>query len=163
MRVRAVEQLKSYLALRKDLAEVLAKPLRPEDCAGIVQEELARRETNFLDLLRRAVYDNPRSPYFPLLRYAGMGFDDIRDAVRRDGLESTLARLRDAGIYLSFDEYKGRKAIQRNGRTYEISGTDVHMPGAGATHHLYTGGSTGPSIRVAQTLFHQAEQAVYTG
>jgi hypothetical protein len=163
MLFRAVEQLKNYFALRKDLAAVLAKPLRPEDCPDIIQEELAGRETAFVDLLERAVYANSRSPYLKLLHDAAINLDDIRAAVRRDGLESTLSMLRDAGVYLSFDEYKGRKPIERNGRTYEIAAADMHMPGAGATHHLYTGGSTGPAMRVAQTLSHQAEQAVYTG
>src|SRR5581483_1835263 len=81
----------------------------------------------------------------------------------RSGLEGTLIELRDAGVYLSFEEYKGRAPIVRGGRTYRIDPADFAVQRSAVTYESTTGGSTGPAVRVAQSLEQQAEQAIYTG
>ncbi|HEY1267811.1 MAG TPA: hypothetical protein VGH16_11190, partial [Candidatus Binatia bacterium] len=163
MAIAALKRLKQHFAFRRDLARVLARRLRPEDCAGIVREEITRREANFLLRVERDVYGNPRSPYLPLLRDAGIGLEEIRASMGRSSLEATLGELRDAGVYLSFEEYKGRAPIVRGARTYRIDPGDFVAGRSAAMYESTTGGSTGPAVRVAQSLEQQAEQAVYTG
>ena len=163
MAIAAIEELKRHLAFRRDIARVLARPVRPEDCAALIRGEIERREANFLRNLQGAVYENSRSPYLPLLRDAGISLEDLRAAVGRKGLEATLGDLREAGIYLSFEEYKGRAPVVRGGRTYPMDPADFAVRHANAVYEAYTGGSTGPSVRVAQSLARQADQAVYSG
>jgi hypothetical protein len=141
----------------------LSRPLRSEDCAAIVGQQLARREESFLARMQRDIYENRRSPYLPLLRDAKVELADIRDAVQRNGLEATLRALRDSGVFLSFEEYKGRAPIVRGGKAYEINAVDLTIRPEEARYETFTGGSTGPSVRVAQSLTEQAEQAVATG
>lgn len=164
MAIAALKKLKQLFAFRRDLARILARRrIRPEDCAGIVREAVARREANFLHRLERDVYGNPRSPYQALLRDAGIGLQDIRESLERKGLEATLGELRDAGVYLSFEEYKGRAPIVRGARTYRIDPGDFVAGPSPALYESTTGGSTGPAVRVAHSLEQQAEQAIYTG
>jgi hypothetical protein len=85
------------------------------DPVAAIRETLARREENFLNLARHGVFDNSRSPYHQLFHLADCAFEDLRDSVRRYGLEKTLADLRAAGVYLSHEEVKG-KPLQRHGK-----------------------------------------------
>src|SRR4051812_9360401 len=163
MRFAPLTQLRRYVVFRRELAEVLARPLRPQDCAKLVRNELARREANFLHLLEHEVYENSRSPYLPLLRHARIELPDVRNAVGRKGLEVTLGELRDAGVYLSFEEYKSRRPIVRGDRSYMTAPADFVIRSREALYDSYTGGSTGPAVRIAQSLRQQADQALYTG
>jgi hypothetical protein len=163
MAIAAIGQLKKYLAFRRSLNDVLSRPLRPEDCAAIVEQQIARRAENFLARMQRDVYENRRSPYLPLLRDAKIELPDIRDAVQREGIDAALRALRDSGVYLSFEEYKGRAPVVRGGKTYEINAANFTIRREEAFYETFTGGSTGPSVRVAQTLNEQAVQAVATG
>ncbi len=60
-----------------------------------------------LAVLKRAVYENERSPYLKLLRLAGCGYGDVESLVKADGIEPTLHKLREKGVYISFEEFKG--------------------------------------------------------
>ncbi|HEX9442482.1 MAG TPA: hypothetical protein VGA73_00100, partial [Candidatus Binatia bacterium] len=132
------------------------------DCEKSVRERLARREANFLDRMRQAVYQNERSPYLPLMRGAGIGFEDVRAAVGQKGLDATLKDLRAAGVYLSFEEYKGRRPIERHGKSYRFDPAGISNRPGGAME-ASTGGSTGPPVRVSQSLSFQRDNAVHTG
>ena len=65
-----------------------------DEAKAAVRRDLAARNGNFLTLARRAIFENPRSPYRPLLRLAGCELGDIESAVRNKGLEATLEDLR---------------------------------------------------------------------
>ena len=85
-------------------------------------------------MLRQCVYANPASPYLPLLRRAGCAYEDIADGVRRAGLEKFLARLKTAGVWVSFDEFK---SAQQDFNNYALS----------ATCEVSSGGSSGQTAR----------------
>jgi hypothetical protein len=63
------------------LPEFLRRPLTGDEARHRISCALAAREENFLKLLRRAVYDNPNSPYLPLLRHASVEFGDVKKQV----------------------------------------------------------------------------------
>lgn len=156
-------QIKRYLAFRRELAGILsAPPLGLADCERSVRERLALREENFLQRMRQAAYENERSPYLPLLRAAGIGFEDVRAALEKKGLDETLEDLRAAGVYLSFEEYKGRQPVERHGKTYRFDPAGLSNRSDG-TMDASTGGSTGPSVHVSQSLSFQQDNAVHTG
>jgi glycosyltransferase involved in cell wall biosynthesis len=77
------------LAVRffRHLPEFLRTPLTPEACRARVRQGLERREASFLDMLERAIFARPASPYRKLLDHAGATLGDVRELVRREGLE----------------------------------------------------------------------------
>ena len=85
------------------------------DPTTAIRENLARREENFLNLARRGVFENSRSPYHRLFALANCDFEDLSCSVQRKGLETTLKDLREAGVYLTHEEVKG-KPVRRHGQ-----------------------------------------------
>lgn len=134
------------------LPTFLRQPLTLDDAMASIRGALANREANFLRIARRGIYDNPRSPYRPLLALAGCEFGDLELSVRNRGLEPTLERLRSEGVYVTFEEYKGRTPIVRGGRTIEVDDHTFDNPLASRAYEGQTGGSTGTPSRVGTDL-----------
>jgi hypothetical protein len=84
------------------------------DPPGLVRRMIESREENFLDLMRRVVFNTPSNPYYTLFQWAGCTYGDLQHAVRRDGLEPALDSLRKAGVYLSNGEFKGKRPVERS-------------------------------------------------
>src|SRR5574342_74929 len=159
-----LSQVRRYFAFRRALHDVLSRPLQAADCGGIVRERLARRDEGLLRLMKYAVYENPRSPYAPLLRHVGITLEDVRETVHSKGVEGTLTALRDEGIYLTFEEYKGRHPLTRHGKEFPVNPLAFDSPlGHEGSFDAHTGGSTGRAVRVPQNLYSQRDYAVYTG
>lgn len=130
----------------------LATPLTTADCQRITAEAQRARDDNFLLLLQRAIYDNPRCPYAALLRHAGAEFGDVEKNVRADGIEAAMATLYDAGVYLDFEEFKGKKPIERPGLRLEPKPEDFDSPLLTRDFEVQSSGSAGPRRRMAVDL-----------
>jgi hypothetical protein len=147
------------------LRRFLAEPLTPEAAARLLLESLERREQSFLWLLRRAVFENRHSPYLPLLRAAGVCFGDLERSVQDRGIEATLASLRDAGVTISLDQFKGRSAISCGGTTWEFPAEAFDNPLLLREFTLLTGGSSGRRKRLNVDLdllvFEAATQRLF--
>ncbi len=74
------------------------------------------REARFLDTIGKVVFSNPAHPYYEMFRLAGCTWHDLANSIWRDGLEPTLERLYQSGVWLDHDEFKGVKPIVRAGR-----------------------------------------------
>ena len=85
-----------------------------------IKRMLASREERFLELARSRIYAYPESPYLRLLKIAGCEFADLQAQVNRDGLEKTLERLATQGVYLTSDEFKGKKEVVRGGQSFLV-------------------------------------------
>jgi hypothetical protein len=131
------------------LRRFLAAPLSADDCAQILDEGLRGRERNFLRLVERAVFGHASSPYLALLRWAGVGFGDLRTMVESDGVESALEHLWEAGVHVSLDEFKGRNPIRRPGLELPIEPRDFDNPLLAREFEVASSGSTGPRRRMA--------------
>jgi len=152
--------LKMYGRFMIGLPQFLRRPpMTLEDAKDAVRRGLAQRETNFLGLVRRGIFANHRSPYRPLLELAGCEFGDIESSVRANGLEATLEELRRAGVYFTFEEYKGREPVVRGGRTIEVGEHDFDNPLTSKAFEGETGGSTGAGTRVETDLDNLFSQA----
>jgi hypothetical protein len=125
-----------------------------EEAMAIIRDRLVNRERNFLGVIERSVFGNPRSPYRALLAMAGCSLPDLRELVGREGLEGTLAQLRRAGVYISFEEFKGLQPIVRGSVTVHASPSDFDNPTSGRYYATTTGGSTGVGRRVLLDLEH---------
>ncbi len=156
-----LDQLRMYKRFATGLPRFLREPLTLESARAIVLRCEEERVDNFLRVVERGVFEQPKSPYLPLLRRADCSFEDIRDGVRRQGLEETLLELRRAGVYVTFDEFKGRRPIVRGDFVMEVAANDFDNPLAAADFYVRSGGSTGPGSRVPHDLDHLAVQAAY--
>jgi hypothetical protein len=131
------------------LPRFLRRTISLEEAQSMVAHDLAERETNFLRLLKRGVYDNPRSPYLALLRWAGASYGDLEALVLREGIEAALEGLFEAGVRIGLDEFKGKQPIERQGLTVAVNAEDFDNPLLAREFELATGGSTGSRRRLA--------------
>lgn len=118
----------------------------------IVRRRLETREARFLELAERAIFDHPTSPYLPLLAHAGCELGDLRALVQGRGLEGALAELRASGVYVSFDEIKGRLPITRGGRELRAGRHSFDNPFLVRRYVGESGGSTGTATRIPYDL-----------
>ena len=128
------------------------KPITLDEARAAIRKGLAEREANFLHIARHAIYGNPRSGYRSLLQIAGCELGDIETSVADNGLEATLDRLRDEGVYVTFEEYKGRKPLVRGSQTVELHANAFDNPLTSNAFHGTTGGTTGAGTRVETDL-----------
>ena len=141
---RFLAGLPAFLRRRMDYAEA----------AAVLRARTAIRDENFLALLRWGVLENPRSPYQALLRLAGASYADLEQQVRRDGVDATLKALRSSGVYVTFEEFKGRQPLVRNGREIPLPQNAFDNPLQSRFFQVSTGGSTGRGRGVAVDLEH---------
>jgi phenylacetate-coenzyme A ligase PaaK-like adenylate-forming protein len=150
---------KMYARFAFGLRRFLRNPVDTDEARHIVLKAMAEREINFLRVLQRGVFGYPSSPYLPLFRHAGCQFGDVQSMVRGDGLESTLLALRKEGVYLSFEECKGRVPIVRHGKVFPVNAHDFDNPYSQRHYTARSGGSTGAGTRVHHDLDYLAERA----
>ncbi len=145
----------------RGLRSYLRTPLSPEAGRARIEHGLRTRETSFLGTLERSVFRNPRSPYRALLAHAGIELGDVAHLVREAGLEATLQELRDAGVYVTLEEFKGRRPIVRSGLELAPALGDFDNPVPGAAIVGRTGGSRGEGRRLLVDLEHLEQESVY--
>jgi hypothetical protein len=109
----------------------------------MIERELARRDEAFLQTLAERVYAIPASPYRRLLANASVELGDIERLVKESGIEATLSRLYDAGVYVTQNEFKARAPIQRNGLEFVVDPEDFDVDTGGTTFRSRTSGTTG--------------------
>lgn len=143
-----------YAGFLRGLPAFLRQRLTEADARAIVQRRLAERQSNFLATLERAVFSNPKSPYRKLMSVAGCSPADVRELVAREGVEEALGELREAGVYVSFEEFKGTRAIVRGSQRVDARPEDFDNPRVTHYHAVATGGSTGGARRVLMDLEH---------
>ncbi len=129
-----------------------------EQARAIVIGRMRRRETNFLQTLEIGVSRNPRSPYRTLLRLARCELGDVRTMLSTSGLEGTLRAMREAGIYVSFEEFKGLRPLERDGHVIPTRPEDFDNHFLTKYHRVSTGGSTGTGRNVLIDLDHLSDK-----
>jgi hypothetical protein len=155
-------QLGRLLQLARETPGVLRQPLTPEKAMAQVRERMATRESRFLHVLRRLVYDDPKSPYRRLLEWAGCEYADLERSVATCGVESTLEQLRDAGVCLSLEEFKRIQPITRSGLVLEPEEGDFDnrlVVASGGGMQAATSGSRAAATRVTFNWESLTEQA----
>jgi hypothetical protein len=158
-KVSIAADLKMYGRFACGLRNFLRHTINLEEARFIVQQRLMEREINFLRLITKGIYGYPRSPYLPLLKLAQVELGDIKTMVRDKGLENTLLALRGAGVYVSFEEFKGREPIVRDGKVIPVQIHDFDNPHLKQHYYRESGGTTGAGTRIPTDLDHLAAQA----
>lgn len=126
-------------------------------CRQIIRDRLATREERFLQRVARYVYGHPESPYLKLLRHAGCEYGDVERLVRAEGLEGALSRLRDEGVYVAFEEFKGRRPAVRGSRTFHFTEADFDNPFRLGELKVTTGASRSRGSPISVALNSLAE------
>lgn len=155
-----MRRLRPFSDFIRELPGFLRDRLTLEKALEIVRRGLEEREANFLSFVERCVYHHPPSPYLPLLRRAGCELGDLDTTVRRNGLESTLRELRQAGVYVSFEEFKGSEPIVRDDLVIHARTEDFDNPLLRHGYRTQTSGSTGASAPAWVGIDYLATRAV---
>ncbi len=156
-----LEYLMMFFRFPFSLRRFLRHRLTLNDARRLAKDRMARREDNFLRVLERGIYAYPRSPYLALLKMAGCELGDLRALVGRKGLEGALSELRHAGVYVTYEEIKGRKPIVRNQLRLNVSPRDFDNPLARRDFESRTSGSTGLAQTVSQNLDAIGDESVF--
>ncbi len=154
----------AYVRYAWSLRSFLREPVMPACGREVIRRRLASRVDSFLTQMRKTVYDNPTSPYLPLLRFAGCEYGDLERLVRSAGLEPALQQLFRAGVYLSVEEFKGKKEVVRGSRTFPLNPRALNNPllpgGVQASSSGSRSAGTVTTLNLDRSAYHSCCTAV---
>jgi len=107
-----------------------------------LREQLHHREERFLHLARH-VLGRKNHPYRRLFDLAGCSYADLEAGVQKNGLRATLARLLEAGVYVTHEEFRGRIELVRHGAHIARKPADWSNPWGRGINPQSTSGSSG--------------------
>ena len=149
---QAVEELGGLARFSRDLPRFLRRPIDAREAEARLRRDLERREQRFLTIVDRAIYGQRKSPYLPLLRYAGCEQGDLQALVAREGLDDALRTLARAGVYVEHDEFKGLRDAVRGSARFRFDQAEFDNPLVPIHLFAETGASSGKPIRIRRTL-----------
>ncbi len=147
-----VRKARSTLSLVFSLPAFLREPINLQTVEFDVKAELENREERFLHLIYTGVYQSTASPYLKLLKLAGCEYGDLQSHVWRHGLEKTLQQLASEGVYLTSDEFKGKKDIVRGKDQFRAAPEAFERRDAGAGFVAQSSGTRNRPIRSSIAL-----------
>ncbi len=153
------QDLQMYVRLARTLPGFLRRVDSPDQGVAELHERQAARAASLLRLFEHSIYAHPRSPYLPLLRQAGCELGDLRKILPELGVEGTLDRLRAEGVYVRFEQFKGREPIVAGGRELPVAPSDFFSPGVERHLEGWSSGSTGARVRNPVNFEHKAAQS----
>jgi hypothetical protein len=160
-----LDDLQMFGRFSAGLRRFLASSLSADECERLLAESITHREQRFLQIVRKAIFEHPRSPYLPLLRHAGVSFESLSAAVESKGIEATLEGLRDHGVIVSLDQFKGKAPLVLGGKSYALDAADFDNPLLLREFTVMTSGSSGKRRRLAVDLdllvFEAAAQRLF--
>lgn len=117
-----------YKATSAILKQIFKEPLNLDSSEQIIINRLMHREQNFLKMVEEIIFAFPESPYKILLERAGYGYEDVRRLVRNHGIEGTLKKLYEKGVYIDILEFKGKKETVRGKDIFRFKEKDFSNP-----------------------------------
>ena len=129
---------------------------------ALLQKRIGARAENFLSLLEHSVYPFPRSPYHRLLKAAGCELGDVKQLVLAHGLEGALERIRQAGIFVTLDEFKARRPAHRGSQSWQFAEADFDNPRLRRHFEVKSGGTRSGGTRTMIDLKFIAAMAMDT-
>jgi len=156
-----LDDVRAGLRLLRDLPAFLRTPLSIDQARRILASRLAEREDRLL-AVARAAFDRPGSLYGALLRHAGCEPGDLHGLVRREGVAGALASLAERGVWLSCEEFKGRRTVRRGSLELHVGPRDLLRPGAAVHGVSESSGSRGRPTTVPIDLAFIGDHAVNT-
>lgn len=149
-----IREANYYAQLAAGLARWVREPVLADPDA-VIREMVLRREANFLELTRKAIFAHPANPFNALLRHAGCEHGDLVRMVHSRGLEDTLRALSHSGVYMTHDEFKGHVPLQRGPLRIEVDSTDLANPLYKPTLETSSSGSRSRGTVTRRSLEYQ--------
>ncbi len=153
--------MQNYFHVIKQFRRFAKQRMQPEEAIAtarkLIKERVAARETSFLNLVKKGIFENSCSPYLNLLQTKKIGFTDLESWVSSDGVEAGLRTLEREGVYLTVDEFKGRVPVRRNGNEFRCEPGMFDNPFLSHAYEVRSGAtrSEGTRIRVDFDYLHQ--------
>ncbi|MBA7566016.1 MAG: hypothetical protein GH159_00325 [Dehalococcoidia bacterium] len=157
-----ISDVLKYSRLAFDLRGFLSSTINVEESEQVITAALRNRERNFLNFVQKGIYQNPESPYIKLLQMAGCEFGDMASLVNKEGIEATMRKLLAEGVYLSWEEFKGKKEVVRGGRHFQFKEAEFDNPFLARNIENSSGGSRSPGTRIMMNFDRFAYQAAHT-
>ena len=135
--------------------------MQPEEAVALartfIKKRVEARESNFLNLVEKGIFNYPRSPYLKLLEPKKISSADLRNWVSRDGLEGALRTLENEGVYFNVEEFKGRVPVRRNGVEFQCNEKMFDNPFVSQVYEVRSGAtrSAGTRVRIDFDYLHQ--------
>jgi len=126
--------------------------ITPERAEAEIKKTLENREKNFLALAKAEIYDRAQSPYLKLLQMAQCEYADLEQETRRNGIEATLKKLAGEGVYITSEEFKGKRPIVRGRVSYQVFPDDFSSLGSLPGIHSQSSGTKNKPIYSFVTL-----------
>jgi hypothetical protein len=128
------------LRLVTGLPWLVRHPIGRDEARATIRRRLATRHAAFTALIRRIDADAD-NPYRALLRVAGCEPGDLDKMAAGDGVEATLEALFRAGVYLTVDEFKGRRPVVRGTTSVLVEPSSLRNSAAAGAVRALTAGS----------------------
>jgi hypothetical protein len=144
------------------LPRYLWRRLDAERASALVAAQQADREFVFLRQVR-GLLGTPTHPYRALLRNAGCEYGDVEALTRRDGVEASLGTLYRAGVYLTVEEFKGRRPVTRGNATIFVDPDRLRRRQVSPVLTHPSSGSRGRRVPVPLELDAIRHRAIHTG
>jgi hypothetical protein len=147
----------AFINFSRQLRKFLHNTSSYDEIRDKISQQIVNREDNFLNTLQSNVFNYPKSPYLPLFNQANITYKDVERLIGQRGLENTLEELYDAGIYVTFEEFKGRIPIKRGNLELNLKASDFDNPNMNTALYGHTSGSTGAPTQTKYDLEYLAE------
>ncbi len=141
----------------------LQKEISLSECHDIIKKGMMYREENFLAYIKEIIYENKKSPYLEFLKLSHIDYEDIKKIVSRQGIEKTLTILKEEGVYITFEEFTGKKEAVRKGKRFKFKKEDFLNPFINRWGEAISGASRGRGTKIQfgvgflmQRLVHEA-------
>jgi len=145
-------ELVAFARFLRGVPALVGSRIDPAAASAVIRRRLAEREHNFLQALQRGVFANRQSPYRALMRWTGCEPGDVQRLLDERGLEGALRALKDAGVFITFEEFKGKTPIIRGSQRFDPHPTDFDNPTFNQYYSASTSGGSGSPRRVLMDL-----------
>ncbi len=144
--------------MARGLRRLVRHPVAVATAERTVAEEVRTRGERFLGMLDTLVWPYAAGPLHRLLTHAGVDAGAARELVAQHGLDGALEVLRDAGVYVSYEEYQGREEARRGSATFSFVPADFFNPVVTADYMASTGGTRGRGTPMELSFAWQQRQ-----
>jgi len=157
--------MKKYAKFLTGLIKYLHGRMSPQEAIvmaeALLKERVARREDNFLSLIKKSVYEYPKSPYLKLLNATKITYPVLKKLIEQEGLEKALTHLQLEGVFFTVEEFKGKAEVARNGLRFMLNEKDFDNPFVSAAYEVRSGATRSAGTRIRIDYDYLVQRSFY--
>jgi hypothetical protein len=150
-----ISDMINYMPMAFGLRGFFHDTITLEESKKVITLRIQNRESNFLNLVEKGVFQYSKSPYLKLFKAAGYEFGDVTSLVEKDGLETALQKMLHDGVYLSYEEFKRGKEVVRGSSRFQFDEHAFDNPFLPVRYQVQSSGSRSDGTRTTFDLGHQ--------